>query len=152
MTPGRVTAIYLCPEKGGPVEAVERVRAGAGQGLEGDHHWSAEGPVEREGRDVTLIAAEEIERLAADHGIELEQWEPRRNLVTRGIDLNALVGKRFSVGEVECVGRLLCEPCAILARRTDPRVLRALVHRGGLRADVLGTGTISVGDSVRVAA
>ena len=72
----------------------------------------------------------------------------RRNVVTRGIDLNALVGRRFRVGEVECLGQRLCEPCAHLQRLTAPGTLRALVHRGGLRADVLTDGTIRVGDAV----
>ena len=74
--------------------------------------------------------------------------EARRNVVTRGIDLDALVGRRFLVGDVQCVGRRLCEPCAHLERLTVPGTLRALVHRGGLRADVLTDGTIRVGDAV----
>ena len=152
MTGARVTAIYLRPEKGGPVERVEVARAGAGQGLEGDHHWSAAGSVEREGKDITFIAAEELERLTAEDGIELQDWEPRRNVVTHGIDLNGLVGKRFTVGEVECVGRLLCEPCTTFARRTHPGVLKALVHRAGLRADIVAGGSLNVGDPIRLTA
>jgi MOSC domain-containing protein YiiM len=73
--------------------------------------------------------------------------DARRNVVTRGIDLNALVGRRFTVGDVECIGRRLCEPCAHL-ERLSPGTLRPLVHRGGLRADLLGDGTIHVGDPV----
>ena len=73
--------------------------------------------------------------------------DARRNVVTRGIDLNALVGRRFRVGDVECVGRRLCEPCAHL-QRLSPGTLRPLVHRGGLRADLLGDGVIRVGDPV----
>ena len=71
--------------------------------------------------------------------------------MTRGIDLNALVGKRFVIGEVECVGQRLCEPCAHLERLTEPGTLRGLIHRGGLRADVLTDGTLRVGDEIRVA-
>ena len=78
----------------------------------------------------------------------LAPGEARRNVVTRGIDLNALVGRRFRVGEAECVGRRLCEPCAHLQRLTHPGILRDLVHRGGLRADILAGGAIRVGDAV----
>lgn len=152
MSAGRVTAIYLRPEKGGPVAQVDAVRAAARQGLEGDHHFAGDGPVEREGRDLTLIEAEALEWLAAQRGIELEEWEPRRNVVTRGVRLNDLVGERFTVGEVECVGRLLCEPCNTLEQRTQPGVLKGLVHRGGLRADILGGGRIQVGDVIRASA
>ena len=78
----------------------------------------------------------------------LAPGEARRNVVTRGIDLNALVGRRFRVGDAECVGRRLCEPCAHLQRLTHPGILRDLVHRGGLRADILEGGAIRVGDTV----
>lgn len=144
--PGSVEALFIRPEKGGPIEGVPSVAALPGQGLVGDHAFSAEGPVEREGRDLTLIEAEALEWLAAEHGIELAQWEPRRNVVTRGIGLNDLVGRRFTVGDVECFGRLLNEPCRILEERTKPGVLKALVHRGGLRADIVAGGEIRVGD------
>ena len=76
--------------------------------------------------------------------------EARRNVFTRGIDLNALVGKPFTIGDVQCLGQRLCEPCAHLERLTTnagkPGTLRALIHKGGLRADVLNDGEIRVGD------
>lgn len=149
MGDGRVTAIYVRPEKGGSVSQVEAVLGAAGQGLEGDHAFNGDGPVEREGRDLTLIEGEALEWFAAEKGIQLEEWEPRRNLVTRGVRLNDLVGQRFTVGEIECVGRLLCEPCATLEKRTQPGVLKGLVHRGGVRADIVAGGRIRVGDVIR---
>ena len=76
-------------------------------------------------------------------------WEDdRRNIVTRGIDLNALVGRRFTVGGIECIGRRLAEPCAHLERLSRPGILRPLVHRGGLRTDIVADGTVRVGDGV----
>ena len=81
--------------------------------------------------------------------IELPWEDARRNLVTSGISLNALVGRRFRVGTVECVGRRLAEPCAHLERLVRPGLLRPLVHRGGLRADILSAGAIAVGDEIR---
>jgi MOSC domain-containing protein YiiM len=117
------------------------VNAEAGRGLEGDYHG-----------DLTLIAAEALEGLREDTGIELTGEATRRNVLTRGIDLNALVGKRFRVGDVEAVGVELAEPCTKLRRLSgEPGVLRGLVHRGGLRADVVSGGRISIGDAVRAA-
>ena len=103
----------------------------------------------KHGQDLTLIEAEAIEGLARDDGIELAPGEARRNVVTRGIGLNDLVGRRFTVGEVECVGQRLCDPCSHLQRMTKPGVLKGLANRGGLRADVVTGGRIAVGDEVR---
>jgi MOSC domain-containing protein YiiM len=127
--------------------AVASVRAEAGRGLEGEYHWSA---TPEPGQSVTLIAAEALEGLRADTGIELSHEASRRNLLTRGIDLNALVGRRFTVGAVECKGVELCQPCNHLAKLTERGVLRGLVHRGGLRADILSGGEIAVSDAVAV--
>jgi MOSC domain-containing protein YiiM len=128
--------------------AVAGVRAEADHGLEGEYHWSA---TPEPGQSVTLIAAEALEGLRADTGIELSHEASRRNLLTRGIDLNALVGRRFTVGAVECEGVELCQPCNHLAKLTERGVLRGLVHRGGLRADILRGGEIAVGDAVAAA-
>jgi MOSC domain-containing protein YiiM len=96
-----------------------------------------------------LIEAEVLDELVLPDGARLEYAEARRNIITRGIDLEALVGERFKVGEVECVGRRLCEPCAHLERLTHTGVLRGLIHKGGLRADILGEGTIHVGAAIQ---
>ena len=136
--PGRVEAINIAPELHGPCEPFETIDAVAGAGLTGCRY-----------DDLTLIAAEALEALQEEHGIALSAAESRRNVLTRGIDLNALVGRRFRVGEVLCAGEELCEPCRRLARLVDEfGVLRGLVHRGGLRADVLTDGEIAVGDTV----
>ena len=95
-----------------------------------------------------MIEAEALEGLLDDTGIELSAAEVRRQVLTRGIRLNDLVGERFTVGDVECVGQELCEPCAHLQGLTRPGVLRGLVHRGGLRADIVRGGRIAVGDAV----
>jgi len=146
---GRVEAINIAADLEGECRSVEVVEALAGQGLLGDRYF-ADAPREQgEGRDITLIQAEALEGLQDEHGIELSGAESRRNVLTRGIDLNALVGRRFSVGEAECVGIELCEPCNHLQKMTQPGVLRGLVHRGGLRADVVRGGRIAVGDAVQ---
>lgn len=128
----------------GPSEAlapVGSVRAVAGKGLEGDRHYFADGA--EPGTALTLIEAEAIE----DAGLTGAQ--SRRQVVVRGIRLNDLVGKRFYVGEVECVGTELCEPCLHLQQLTRPGIIKDLIHRGGIRADILTGGIISVGDKVK---
>lgn len=123
----------------------------AGRGLEGDRYHAGKGTFfepGKNGQELTLIEEESLAALERETGVELPWADARRNVVTEGIDLNVLVGRRFHVGAVECVGRRLAEPCAHLARLTEPGVLRGLVHRGGLRADILEDGDISVGDAV----
>ena len=143
---GHVEGIYISPEKGTLPEPVEAVRAVAGRGLEGNRYfYDADAPP---GRAITLIAAEAVEAMEREHGISIEPRESRRNLVTRGVDVNDLVGKRFRVGDVECQGVELCEPCASLERMTKPGVIKGLLHRGGLNADILSDGPINVGDPV----
>ena len=143
---GHVEAIYLAPERAAPVSPVESADVRAGTGVFGDRKYFADGA--KPGGALTLIAMEALEGMAAEHGIELAPGASRRQVHTRGMDLNALVGKRFRVGEVECVGVELCEPCAHLESLTQPGVIKGLVHRGGLNADVLNDGAIAVGDAV----
>ena len=121
---------------------VDFVRAVAGCGLEGDRHFRPDG--QRRGGALTLIEAEALQDVA------LTGVQSRRQVVVRGVRLNDLVGKRFRVGEVECYGVELCEPCLHLQELTRPGIIEELVHRAGLNADVLNDGTISVGDPVVV--
>jgi MOSC domain-containing protein YiiM len=95
-----------------------------------------------------LIQAEVLDELVLTEDRRLGYAEARRNVITRDVDLNALVGRRFRVGDVECFGQRLCEPCAHLERLTTKGVLRGLIHRGGLRADVLTDGRIGIGSAI----
>jgi MOSC domain-containing protein YiiM len=148
-----VEYIHIATTAGTPVQGVDAVRALPGVGLDGDRYAYRRGHYQddRVSRDLTLIEAEAIEVLGRRLGIELAPGETRRNVTTRGIDLNGLVGRRFWVGEVLCRGTRLCEPCQYLADLTGKPLVRALVHRGGLRADILRGGLIRRGDSVRPA-
>lgn len=148
---GRVVAIWVRASANGTPLALERVEAVAGAGLEGDRYRAGIGTfsdLPGTGRHLTLIEAEALAALEREAGIRLDAAASGRNLVTEGIDLNALVGRRFRVGPVECIGMRLCEPCDHLAARTEPGVLRGLAHRGGLRADILAGGEIALGDAV----
>ena len=143
---GVVAGVFVAPSAEAPAVAVEHAVAIAGRGLEGDRYAARAGtfsPGGGTGRDLTLVDAAALDAAGLGAG------EARRNLVTRGIDVNALVGWRFRIGaEVECVGQRWCEPCRHLERLTHDGVLRALVHRGGLRADIVRGGPIVPGDAV----
>ena len=121
---------------------VESARAFAGKGLEGDRHFHSEGAPP--GQALTLVEAEAVE------DVGLQPGETRRQVTVRGVRLNDLVGKRFRVGDVECYGVELCEPCLHLQELTRPGIIEELVHRAGINADILTDGTISVGDRVTV--
>jgi hypothetical protein len=136
----RVEAISIGPSEA--LASVASVRAVAGCGLEGDRKFRPSGA--RPGGALTLIEAEVL----ADVGLTGAQ--SRRQVVVRGVRLNDLVGQRFRVGDVECIGVELCEPCLHLESLTRPGIIDELVHRGGLNADILNDGTISVGDEVVV--
>jgi MOSC domain-containing protein YiiM len=148
---GTVEAIFVAARAGERPQPIPAAELVPGRGVRGDRYFAGAGEFSERpgnGRDLTLIEAEAIEGLAAEHGIEIEPGEARRNVLTRGIDLNALVGRRFQVGEVECRGDRRCDPCSHLEKLNRPGVLRGLVDRGGLRADVLSAGTIRPGDEV----
>ena len=151
---GTVELIALAAEAEGPMRAVSAAEAVAGRGLRGDRYERGAGTFSNpsgRGYDLTLVEAEALEELAAK-GVELAPVDARRNLVVRGIALDDLIGRRFRVGEVECFGQRRCEPCSHLERLTRPGVLRGLVHRGGLRADVLSGGGIRTGDRIEAPA
>ncbi|HET7328448.1 MAG TPA: MOSC domain-containing protein [Nocardioidaceae bacterium] len=147
---GTVEAIALAPQATGDLHVVEHAKAIANRGLKGDRYAAkagtftpANGTVR--GYDLTLIEAEILDSLTLPNGNRLEYAAARRNIVTRGIDLNALVGRRFRIGDVECLGQRPCEPCSHLEHLTTKGALRALIHRGGLRADVLSDGEVTTG-------
>ncbi len=146
---GSIASIHVAAQAGAPARSPDRVRAIPGSGLEGDRHTTGEGtfPSGPPGSALTLIEAEVCESFEP----ALTADEHRRNLVTSGIDLNALVGHEFTIGEVRCRGMRLCEPCTVVEGYASRPVLRALVHRGGLRADILSEGEIAVGDPLRTA-
>jgi len=149
--PGVVLSIHITGGGSEPMRPVDRIRAIAGIGLEGDRyaigsgHYSGDQKVDRQ---VTLIEAEMIEALEKGSGIALAPGETRRNVTTRGIRLNDLVGRRFRIGEVVCEGTRLCEPCQYLADLLGKPILAPLVHRAGLRARILTGGEIAAGDPV----
>ncbi len=150
---GTVESMHIAPEAEASVVDRESVEAVAGRGLRGDRYFEAAGTftgVEGGGRHLTLIETEALAAIEREAGIELAPGEHRRNITTSGVALNHLVGDRFRVGEAVCEGIRLCEPCNHLQSLTgESNIVSALLHRGGLRADIVDGGTITVGDRVR---
>jgi len=150
---GRVEGIFIAAVAGAPMVALERARVVAGRGLEGDRYFDGRGYYSRvpplTGRRLTLIEAESLEALERETGIALAPHECRRNLVTRGIRLDDLIGRRFRVGAIECYGERPCPPCGYIEELTKkPGLNRGLTDRGGIRAEILLDGEITLGDVI----
>ena len=153
MTHGRVEGIYISPNRGEPTIFVELVHVVPGMGIEGDRYFKQPGTDtarSKPGREITLIEIEAIEAMCKDDGIQITPDKTRRNIVTRGVSLNELVGRVFTIGDIQLRGVRLCEPCNYLANRTDPRILNSMVHRGGLRAEIISEGIININDVITI--
>jgi hypothetical protein len=145
---GVVEAIGVAPAAGQAARSLEAARALPGHGLDGDRHVVGAGtfPSGLPGSALTLIEAEVCDSFDPPLSVD----DHRRNVVTRGIDLNGLVGREFTIGSVRCQGMRLCEPCTVIDRYAARPILRPLVHRGGVRADILTEGILQVGDSIEI--
>jgi MOSC domain-containing protein YiiM len=160
MWQGSVVSIHIAPEAGAPLVMVAEARAIAGRGLEGDRYFTGRGYYSPKpsfgGREVTLIEMEAVEALVDGvlnaegerPEVKLSAAETRRNIATRGVPLNHLVNRTFRVGAVVLRGTRLCEPCKYLDSLTRPGVMALLIHRGGLRAQILTGGILRVGDTI----
>ena len=149
---GTVISIHIAPTGAAPMKSVTNAKAVAGRGLEGDRYYSKLGTYSNQagsGRDVTLIEIEAIDGLKRDYEVQLDSGQPRRNIVTRGVALNHLVEQEFRIGDVVLRGTRLCEPCAHMEKLTVKGAMRGLVHRGGLRAEIISGGSIRVGDTIQ---
>ena len=151
MSQGKVVSIHIASVAAAPMKTVTQVKAVASRGLDGDRYANKLGTYSNDpgsGREVTLIESEAMEALERDYQIKLVSGQSRRNIVTRGVALNHLVGKEFSIGAVVLRGTRLCDPCAHMEKLTVRGALRGLIHRGGLRAEILTGGAIRVGDRI----
>ena len=153
MASGEIVGIYVAPVKDAAVMGYQKVSLKAGKGIEGDRYFSATGKNRSsyQGQpdwEITLIEAEVIELFNQRTGHKFHHSDFRRNLITRDIRLNALVGKEFQIGDISFYGVQLCEPCAKLQRRLGVRILPDLVNKGGLRAQIRSSGVISMGQAI----
>jgi len=151
MFQGTVILINIASEAAAPMQSVDEVRAVPGRGLAGDRYFAQKGTFAKPqaDRELTLIEAEAIEAMKRELDVEYGLSDSRRNIVTRSVPLNHLVGKEFWIGEVKVRGLRLCEPCSHLQKLSHEKVLPGLVHRGGLRAQILSEGMIRIGQTIR---
>jgi MOSC domain-containing protein YiiM len=150
---GEVVAIHVAAAKGELMQALASVELVAGRGVAGDRYAEQRGfysqrPAADGGREVTLFEAEVLEALAREFDIELGAHEHRRNVTTRGVRLDDLIGQQFRIGSAMCQGVRPCTPCEYLQGLVGKPVLTPLLDRGGLRARVLESGAIRVGDPI----
>ncbi|GER88017.1 molybdenum cofactor biosysynthesis protein [Dictyobacter vulcani] len=154
MWKGSVISLQIAPGEAQPLITIDQAHAVPGRGIEGDRYYLGTGHFSRMGKasyEITLIENETLEALKRDYGYELTSLTARRNIVTVGVPLNHLVWKEFKVGEVSLLGRRLCEPCFHLVQLTHHQALSGLIHRGGLRAQILSEGIIRPGDHIELA-
>lgn len=152
---GKVTAIYISPAAAAPVQSLPEACLEAGKGIVGDRYYAECGTFSKKlgdspAREVTLVETEQIEKFNHATGMLLEPGDLRRNIVTSGLDLNALVGMQFTIGDVILQGIRLCEPCEHIAQLVAPEILSGMLHKAGLRAGIVRGGIICPGDTVRV--
>ena len=149
---GQVVEILIAESPAAEMVSKSQVRAVPGKGLVGDRYFLGLGTFSPQPQkpdfEITLIEQENVHGFAADSGLAFTARHARRNVVTKGVRLNELVGQEFYVGEVRVRGLRLCEPCAHLARSSFPETLKGLVHKAGLRAQILSEGEIRVGDQI----
>jgi MOSC domain-containing protein YiiM len=149
---GSVLEIWLSGAAAEQMRRVASVEAVAGRGLAGDRYalgggtWAEYPDLEKQ---VTLIDRDDVAAVAAETGSDLTTGDTRRNLVTTGVDLPSLVGRWFIVGDVLLFGMKRCPPCTHLERLTGVRLIRAMVHRGGINAAVFAGGSVAEGSVVR---
>jgi len=146
-----IERIFVATAPRAPQIEVPSVRVVVGKGIEGDRHF---GKRKVPGENLTLVEAEELEAFAQEQGVPVDLSGSRRNIITRGVRLNDLVGREFRLGTALLRGVELCEPCSVMGRLyalpewPGPRTVRQMLHRAGLRADVLQTGVFTVGDTL----
>ncbi len=153
MFEGRLLAIAIATDAALPMKTTKQIEAVEGRGLRGDRYGEMKGTFQRgevkPSQQVTLIEREAIDAVVRDYKLDITHTDTRRNLLTEGVALNHLVGQTFTVGEVTLHGVKLCEPCGHLEKLTCKGIEKSLLHRGGLRAEIVRGGTLRVGDSIR---
>ena len=151
MFEGQVVSINIAAAAEAPMQSVSEAHAVPGRGLEGDRYHDHKGTFSKPlpDRELTLIEIEAVEAMKRELEVDYGMGDSRRNVVTRGVPLNHLVGKEFWIGDVKARGLRLCEPCSHLQKLSHEKVLPGLIHRGGLRAQILTEGTIRVGEPIK---
>jgi MOSC domain-containing protein YiiM len=153
MDHGTVISIHVTPEEGGEIQDIQRAELVPGDGIRGDRYFGRTGG--DPAKELTLVESEQVEHVNAASGMQLDPGATRRNIVTRGVSLNDLVGKKFYVGDALVQGIDLCEPCSYMSRMlaadlSEPEIIKLLTHRAGLRAQILEGAVVHTGDPIRI--
>ncbi|MEQ3635589.1 MOSC domain-containing protein [Alcanivorax sp.] len=148
----RILALYTASQSRGPVENQPAVQLRAGCGIVGDRHYRRNAKPEEQ---ITLIEAEAIDSFNREYQQQVVPSTLRRNVLTKGVDLNALEGREFQLGNIRLRGIELCEPCSVVGHLlagdlTPKQVINALLGRGGLRCEILSSGVVRVGDNIEI--
>jgi len=150
-TNGYIVGIFTANQSRGSVSEQKAVQLQQGKGIVGDRYYRQRTAPENQ---LTLIEAESVEAFNADHGLSIGAGDFRRNLITRGVRLNDFVGKEFTIGPVRLRGIELCEPCSVIGNLLQQpsisaaHIIRSLVGKGGLRAQILSNGVVRQGDPI----
>ena len=149
-----ILQLLIASSPSSPMESRPEVRAVPGKGIEGDRYFNGTGTFSphphKPDFEITFIEQEKIDEFVRESGLSFTAQHARRNVVTQGVDLNALVAKEFMAGGIRLLGVRLCDPCNYLAKQTSPLTLSGLVHKGGLRVQILSEGILRTGDVVSV--
>lgn len=148
---GHVDGLHVVPRSFLPMRNMQHLKLLPGVGVDGDRHVTGEGfhsDRPEEGRQITFFEAETLDALKRDHGVELRADQHRRNVTTRGVPLNHLVGKRFRIGACVCEGTRLSTPCRHIEQITGLEIFELLLHRAGLNAKIITGGLIGLGDQI----
>lgn len=153
---GKIVKLLISKDTQTPMLNVNQIVLEAGKGIFGDRYYNQIGTFSNKGeiepdRDVTLIEIEKIDTLNKEHNLDITAEDFRRNIVVKNCDLNSLVGKEFQIGEVVLKGLRLCEPCKYLADKlNEKKTLSEMVHKAGLRAQIIKGGSIDLNSQVEV--
>lgn len=153
---GKIVKLLISKDSKSAMLNVNQIVLEAGKGIFGDRYYNQEGTFSNKGeiepdRDVTLIEIEKIDALNKEHNLDITAEDLRRNIVVSNCDLNSLVDKEFQIGEVVLKGLRLCEPCKYLSDKlNEKKVLTEMVHKAGLRAQIIKSGSIDLNSQVEV--
>ncbi len=149
---GSVVALFIVDRRAAPMKKVEQLHALAGRGIEGDRYFLGTGTDSKKpepGRQVTLIKSEVLESLKDKFGITVKPEESRRNVLTRGVEINELIGTEFFVGPVRLRAHRITQPCLYLEKLLDqPGLYKRLWDNGGISCEILSDGIIKPGDMI----
>jgi len=151
---GLVTDLHITDRASAPMLAMPEITLIAGSGIQGDRYALETGYYSdrpEPGRQITLFEIETLEALKRDHGVTFSTVEHRRNVTTRGVPLNHLVGKHFALGETLLLATRLSTPCQHIQDVTGKNVSRWLIHRSGLNCIILKGGIVRIGDTLKPA-